>query len=105
MTGIVRALDGGQQLLAAVNPDDAGHSPVSDKWELYVISVTETSVPVKRGDVNDDGFVSIADVTALISYLLGGNPRPFNEANADVNGMDGISISDVTALISILLNM
>ena len=61
------------------------------------------TTPVILGDVNDDGMVSISDVTVLIDYLLGSNPQPFNEANANVDGGD-ISISDVTALIDILLS-
>ena len=55
------------------------------------------------GDVNDDGKVSIADVTALISYLLSGQADPFNKFNADANDDDKHTISDVTAIINILL--
>ena len=104
MTGIVKAVVGNQQMLAAVSPDDADHSPVSGKWELYVINVTETLSPVLLGDVNDDGRITIGDVTTLIDYLLGSSPQPFNAVNADVNG-GGISIGDVTALIDMLLSM
>ena len=57
---------------------------------------------IKLGDVNDDGFVNISDVTALIDYLLG-DAIEINLAAADVNQMDGINISDVTALIDMLL--
>ena len=56
------------------------------------------------GDVNDDGIVTIKDVTALIDYLLGGSPDDVNIANADVDGNGTISIKDVTALIDILLS-
>ena len=101
MTGIVRAVGGSS--LMGVTPDDSGHSPVSDKWELYVVSVTETESPFKRGDVNEDGTVSILDVTVLIDYLLGYVTEPFNMVNADVNCSSDVSISDVTALIDILL--
>ena len=54
------------------------------------------------GDVDHDGDVNIADVTALIDYLL-------NSANeccvicADVDGDGKVSIADVTELIDILL--
>ena len=53
------------------------------------------------GDVNNDGAVNIADVTALIDYLLGGGD--INEYCADVNGDSSINIADVTALIDKLL--
>ena len=101
LTGIVRAIDG--NLLNGIAPDDAGHSPVSDKWELYLISVDETYAHVLLGDVNDDGFVTIKDVTVLIDYLLGSDPQPFNEINADVNYSGSVTIADVTALIDMLL--
>ena len=53
------------------------------------------------GDVNHDGNVSIADVTALIDMLLGGGSGC--EICADVNGDNEVSIADVTALIDVLL--
>ena len=55
-----------------------------------------------RGDVNNDGAVNIADVTALIDYLLGSSSN-VNELAADVNNDNAINIADVTALIDILL--
>ena len=59
--------------------------------------------PYLLGDVNCDNYVSVADVTTLIYYLLGSNPQPFNPDAADVNNDQLISISDVTRLINILL--
>lgn len=56
-----------------------------------------------RGDVNEDGSINIADVTALIDHLLSGNTHGVNLDNADCDLNDGISISDVTALIDYLL--
>ena len=103
LTGIVRAVDGSQYMKAEFSPDDAGHSPVSDMWELYIIGVTDVQVSVMLGDVNDDGIVSIKDVTVLIDYLLGSNPQPFNMLNADVNVNGSVTIADVTALIDMLL--
>lgn len=56
------------------------------------------------GDVDGNGTVSIADVTALIDYLLSGNSDLINTQAADVDGDSNISISDVTALIDKLLS-
>jgi hypothetical protein len=56
-----------------------------------------------RGDVNNDGNVSIADVTALIDYLLNHDASAINLGNADCNLDENISIADVTALIDYLL--
>lgn len=55
------------------------------------------------GDVNNDGEVTIADVTTLIDYLLD-NSYEINTACADLNGDTQISIADVTALIDQLLS-
>lgn len=72
------------------------------KVQLYIISVTETAAGL-RGDVNNDTFVNISDVTVLIDYLL--NPATvINEANANVNLDEAINISDVTTLIDFLLS-
>lgn len=53
-----------------------------------------------KGDVNHDHAVNIADVTALIDYLLGTGEA---DACADVNNDTAINIADVTALIDLLL--
>ena len=53
------------------------------------------------GDVNHDGTISIADVTALIDLLLGAGDGC--AVCADVNGDNDISIADVTVLIDNLL--
>jgi hypothetical protein len=47
--------------------------------------------------------VAIADVTALIDYLLTGDPTGFYEVNAYINNDSSISIADVTWLIDMLL--
>lgn len=59
---------------------------------------------ILRGDVNGDGTVSIADVTALIDYLLSGDESNALLINADVNKDGTVSIADVTALIDYLLS-
>ena len=57
---------------------------------------------VLPGDVNGDGSVSIADVTAMIDYLLSGSGNIDLDA-ADLNNDHDVSIADVTALIDALL--
>jgi len=54
------------------------------------------------GDVDHDGSVNIADVTALIDYLLN-TGTTVCEVCADVNADGSIDIADVTALIDNLL--
>lgn len=55
------------------------------------------------GDVNDDGFVNIADVTGLIDYLLNNDASLINMNAADISADGMINISDVTDLIDMLL--
>ncbi len=68
----------------------------------YIINVTAPAGI--KGDVDDNGFVNIADVTALINYLLSQNADGINLGNADVDGDGNINISDVTTLINKLLS-
>ena len=56
---------------------------------------------ILRGDVNKDGAITVADVSALIDYLLGGEEAP---AEADCNLDSSVGIADVSALIDYLLN-
>jgi len=57
-----------------------------------------------RGDVNMDELVDIKDVTALIDYLLSGDPTGISLENANCNLQDEVTIADVTALIDFLLS-
>ena len=75
----------------------------TDYWNRF-IKIQEIGEPIV-GDVNGDGQVTIKDVTAMIDYLLGGEPNgTFFPEYADVNGDGDITIKDVTILIDTLLN-
>ncbi|MBQ8051288.1 MAG: dockerin type I repeat-containing protein [Bacteroidaceae bacterium] len=54
------------------------------------------------GDVNQDGQITIADVTALVNILLGKAPE---KRNADVNQDGQITIADVTTLVNLILSL
>lgn len=58
---------------------------------------------VNIGDVNNDNEVNIADVTALIDYLLSHDSAGISLENADVNQDEEVNIADVTTLIDNLL--
>ena len=66
-----------------------------------VLLVADTEPQYEQGDVNGDGIVSGADVTALYNVLLD-DATP--GGNADVNGDGIVSGADVTALYNLLLN-
>lgn len=76
--------------------------------KTYTSVVREVTLPQEGhgydlGDVNHDHAVNIADVTALIDYLL----NPASEVCticADINTDTNVNIADVTALIDVLLS-
>ena len=71
------------------------------EWSNYVFVTTAQGGDTLQGDVNGDGLVSGADVTALYGNLLDGTQVL---GNADVNGDGVVSGADVTALYTILLD-
>jgi hypothetical protein len=77
---------------------------VNKQVRCYTIVVTlagseEPEYPL--GDVNHDHEVTIADVSALIDYLL--NDPTLAPAEANMNQDTEVSIADVSALIDYLL--
>ena len=70
-----------------------------------LLELTLPEFSVLPGDLNQDGKVTISDVTALIDYILSGEVDAGIDVSAgdcDQNG--SINISDVTALIDYILN-
>ena len=55
------------------------------------------------GDVNDDGKVTIADVTAVVNYFLGKTSDVFAMDAANVNGDSVIDISDAIEIVQMIL--
>ena len=71
---------------------------------MWIDGEEEPVIEGMRGDVNNDGNVTIADVTALISYLLSQDATGINLTNADCDLNTSLTIADVTTLISYLLS-
>ena len=65
--------------------------------------ITPITRPQLIGDVNDDGDVNQADVTALNKYVLTPKKVTINKAVADVDGNGRINISDVLKLQAIVV--
>ena len=55
------------------------------------------------GDANDDGVVSIADVTAVVGHILGQPVGYFNAYAADVNHSGSVTIADAKIIVEVLL--
>jgi hypothetical protein len=81
----------------AVGPDNLD-TYVTNAY-VFIKGLHGESFPL--GDVNCDGSVNAADVTALYSFILNGNTT--YEATSDVNGDNFINAADVTAVYKIIL--
>lgn len=67
------------------------------------IEITGEKPTSKPGDVNGDGAVSVADLAAIASYILGENVEGFNTKVADVNGDSTVTVADLAAIASMIL--
>ena len=76
-------------------------SSIHPKGDFFAIDNVYIFQSCKRGDVNGDGQVNIADVTALVDLLLSGGTPP---TSCDCNQDGKINIADVSTLIDGILN-
>ena len=67
----------------------------NNDWAFYPVNL------VGLGDVNVDGSITIADVTALVNIILGKSTDVYGVA--DINEDGSVTIADVTALVNIIL--
>lgn len=72
---------------------EPGYVDYDGEWDTNVAVV---------GDVNGDGYVTAADVTAIYNYLLNNDASSLK--NGDVNSDGNITSADVTSVYNILLN-
>ena len=78
-------------------PDDENAAAESDWSNVETVTLVMSYL---RGDVNGDGEVGIADITALITLILDGE----SNERSDVNEDGETQIADITALITIVLD-
>ena len=71
--------------------------------ELTSNAISFTVNDILLGDVNGDGYVTIADVMLTVNHVLGNNPPAFIERNADINGDHRITIADIMSIVKIIL--
>ena len=63
----------------------------------------EGGVSTLLGDANNDNLVNIADVAAVVAYMMEQNPSPFILTNADINSDGIINVIDIQGIINIIL--
>ena len=85
--------------------DTTGESPAANPLSVGGIYNTNAYVGPRLliGDSNNDGLVSIADVTAAVNHILGKQDGTFIYDKADANKDGEITISDVTKIVNIVL--
>jgi formylglycine-generating enzyme required for sulfatase activity len=96
-------LPAGSHTLTWSYTKDSTLNPEGDFFAVDEVAIT-TNVEMAIGDVNEDGNITIADVTAMIDYLLSGDASLINLANADLTNDGDVTIADVTTLIDYLLS-
>ena len=93
--------------LGFVKPDNTVTAMPANKAWLEYTGSAELVLPfenVKLGDVNRDGDITIADVTALVNILRDEDASQYDLKAADVNEKDGVTWADVQALVNMILN-
>ncbi len=86
----------------------------SPRFSCYQSKSTGTQYPqiyrqikqeISSGDVNKDGDVSIADITALVNILMGQDAGQvlYDHKAADVDGNGSVEAADVEALLNLIL--
>ena len=75
------------------------------KLGFYGFNYTYTmkEEPLKPGDVNMDGKVTVTDVMLVVDEILQNHPSPFNKKNADVSGDGMITVVDAMQIVDIIL--
>ena len=99
---VVRSLSMGDEKLGFYNNWTAKAN------EAFLVSEKPNPILLMlKGDVNRDGSITIADVTALVNIILGkateGDTHNYDFEAAHVNADEDITIADVTALVNIIL--
>lgn len=76
----------------------ANHALIKESVSQFSINLKSDKL---RGDVNGDGYLTMADVSALVDFIMGKNPSPFDKKLADVNKDGDINVADVTELLKV----
>jgi hypothetical protein len=87
--------------------------PYCSEGQTFFMGIMESSnyqvksgyiwaIDIKRGDVNQDGFIDVGDVVNLLNYLFRGGDQPLPMETADSNCNGEVDVGDVVYLINYL---
>ena len=78
-------------------------SGADEQDHASVVQATLTVTSRIPGDVNGDGLVTVADVTAVVDVLLERQASNITPTDADINGDGKVTIVDVVEEIQLVL--
>ena len=80
-------------------------SPMQTNIKAWILNVKQSGEQiVKRGDVNGDNIINVADIVAVSNYIMGSSPGVFNNEAADVNNDKIINAVDITEIVKLINN-
>lgn len=83
-----------------IDAEWAGGKDYEWGWTVTIALATGGDTPGVKGDVNGDGAVNVADISAVIDVMAAGS---FDKAS-DVNGDGAVNVADISAIIDIMAN-
>ena len=97
-TRIERSYNGTDKVFVRVKQALGGASAYIT--DIYLFGDSEAAL---KGDADEDGEVTVSDITTIAAYILGQAVEKFNFSNADVDNDAAITVSDITGTASIIL--
>lgn len=96
-TNVVRSYNGSEEVYVRAYLAD-GNSKVGF-YDIYIANnPNEEQTPAVTGDVNNDGAVNVADISAIIDVMAAGR----TDEAADVNKDGAVNVADISAVIDIM---
>ena len=96
----VTTMTGGQWLMANVYLREAGET-VTLKYYNAARSRVYTFDRIVTADVNGDGVIDVADITAIVNAMASASTGE-SPASADVNGDGAVDVADISTIIIIM---
>ena len=87
--------------LVAANGTDSTTFVLNDLAKMAFAEAADSSTTIDA-DVNSDGAVDVADISAVISVMASGEEGADASTKADVNGDGAVDVADISTVISVM---